>query len=517
MTRISQRCFPNLLLLLVLSCVAWSTSAWSPASFAVLRSCSRHRKRLYAQNKEKSGNSDNDASTSTATTVTTTQQEWQDEDAGAGVVGAQFFGGNKEKEEFYDPVAEAQASNLAFVESSVTTTTFDRFQDRTAFDSDASAQLAISYQDFLNQALAGESTQTNIVFADNMQWESPFSTSGSNNNSLLGALQEAKQFYRRIHVAITSAKTLSEQPGRTYKLGWEIGMAWPTFWEPSILLTGSSQVNLVDNDDGGRHRIAKQVDVLDDPDLMGNLVRQILPRFWDVYHIGMTPTAEMSPAWERRQGFLPQNFVLYDVPARWVWTPTLVDRGNREDGNASFLPNHAFTTAIRTMGPSKDTYVPTTPTQIDIQPSPNGPNTIQWKVPLTVQLQAQREWPLFQQSNEPGNESSSLSSSFEDSSGSYVWQPARRVATLPTGIPRPQDEGITELRKRLYESVTAAGLKPKLDKNGRPLFFFWSAATKTCFTEKGLGMTVYEWRPEFAQSNHVGMELEATPELQRKD
>ena len=112
--------------------------------------------------------------------------------------------------------------------------------------------------------------------------------------------------------------------------------------------------------------------------------------------------------------------------------------------------------------------------------------------------------------NDEDDESAELT---EQASGSYIFQPARRVATLPTGLARPQDEGVTDLRKRLYEKVTAAGLKPKLDANGRPCFFFWSAATKTCFTDQGLGMAVYEWRPAFAQSNSVGLELEESPEL----
>lgn len=475
----------------ILLVIVRSTHAWSPIlpSSAILsRAGSWQQTRLYARE------SDKDQPERTAGVATTTQRDWQDEDAGAGVVGAQFFGGNKQKEEFYDPVAEAEASKLAF--QAPVATTFDRFQDRTAFDSDRAAEIASAYQDLLNLAVSDvmvETTSTPMI-PSSMKWESPFS---SDKHSPFEAIKEAAKFFRRFDVAITSATTLS---GQSYRLCWEIGFAWPTFWEPAVILTGSSTVDLVQT------VITKQVDVLDNKDLLGNLISQILPRFWDVYHIGMTPTSEISPVWERRQGLI-QNFVLYDVPARWRWVPTLVDRGDREDANASFLPNHAFTTAIRTMGPNKDAYIPATPTQIDIQPSADGPNMVAWKIPLTVQLQAQKGWPLFQEGNEEGPVAS------QDASGSYVWEPARRVATLPTGIARPQDEGVTELRKRLYERVTAAGLKPKLDESGRPRFFFWSSTTKSCFTEQGLGMAVYEWRPKLAQSNHVGVEIEGTPEL----
>eukprot|EP00977_Amphora_coffeiformis_P016983 scaffold5383_cov222-Amphora_coffeaeformis.AAC.24 len=481
----------NLVVQLLLTSVAVrSTTAWSPASLSVFRSSCRHQQHPYQQqrvttNLYSSNNKEPERATATA--------EWEDEDAGAGVVGAQFFGGNKQKEEFYDPVAEAEASKLAFEEAAAT---FDRFSDRNAFDTVQAAELAASYQKLLNAALSDSvtDTQQNAVLAGGLRWESALASGAT---SPLTALAAATKFYRRIHVAITSAKTLSDTK---YEFRWEIGLAWPTFWEPSVLVTGTSTLEVADS------VITRQIDKLDDPDLLASLGRQIVPRFWDVYHIGMTPTAELSPAWERRQG-LVQNFVLYDVPSRWVWAPTLLDRGNREDANASFLPNHAFTTAIRTMGPKKDNYVPTSPTQIDIAPSKIG-NRVTWKIPLTVELQAQDEWPLFQSDADDEQQDGT-----EDASGSYAWQPARRVATIPTGIARSQDEGVTDLRKRLYDLVTSAGLKPKLDGNGRPCFFFWSATTKTCFTDQGLGMSVYEWRPKFAQSNYVGLELEETPEL----
>ena len=499
--------------MLLLSCLVISTTAWSATSFSVLRSCSRQRQRYYLQaQKNDNNNQKDDSSSSSSSTTLELEKEWQDEDAGAGVVGAEFFGGNKQKEEFYDPIAEAEATKLAFESSrstkskAIIATSFDRFADRTAFDSNDVASLASAYQKQLNQAVQGKPA-TQSLWSDNLQWESPFSsTAAATTTSPLTALQEASNFYRRIHVAITAGTTTlssSENNNNKYKLQWEIGLAWPTFWEPAVLLTGSSTVTVVNG------VIMEQVDRLDDADLLGSIARQIVPRFWDVYHIGMTPTAELSPAWEqRRLGFF-QDFVLYDVPGRWIWAPSLLDKGSREDANASFLPNHSYTTAIRTMGPKKDPYIPTVPTQIDISPASNG-NRVTWKIPLSVEFQSQQEWPLVPNEEE---EEDKVDDGTSEAAGSYTWQPARRVATLPTGIVRPQDEGITDLRKRLYDRVTSAGLKPKLDANGRPRFFFWSAATKTCFTDQGLGMTVYEWRPAWAQSNHVGIELEAQPEL----
>ena len=82
------------------------------------------------------------------------------------------------------------------------------------------------------------------------------------------------------------------------------------------------------------------------------------------------------------------------------------------------------------------------------------------------------------------------------------------MATVAYGGNGPQDAEIANVRKRLYESVVKDGLQPKLDENGRPIFFFWQNGVKACYTEEGLGMAVYEWRPTFAKSDEVGIELE---------
>ena len=73
----------------------------------------------------------------------------------------------------------------------------------------------------------------------------------------------------------------------------------------------------------------------------------------------------------------------------------------------------------------------------------------------------------------------------------------------------PQDQGVSEIRQKLFETVTKDGFKPKMDENGRPIFFFWQNDCKACFTcDGGLGMAVYDWRPKSAKSNEVGLELE---------
>ncbi|KAL3789311.1 hypothetical protein ACHAW5_010213 [Stephanodiscus triporus] len=104
---------------------------------------------------------------------------------------------------------------------------------------------------------------------------------------------------------------------------WDVGAAWPNPWESRIILTGVSVLDVREGEAGG-FVLLGQRDVLDGgDDVVGALAPQLSPRFWDVYHVGMTPSAEAAQA----------------------------------------LPNHAFTTAIKTMGPNKERFVPTSPVE----------------------------------------------------------------------------------------------------------------------------------------------------------
>ena len=61
---------------------------------------------------------------------------------------------------------------------------------------------------------------------------------------------------------------------------------------------------MVRKDEGGGLALLRQSDRLDgrDPrDVVGPMLLQLLPRFWDIYHIGVSPSSELDP-W-------------YDVPA----------------------------------------------------------------------------------------------------------------------------------------------------------------------------------------------------------
>ncbi|GMI39385.1 hypothetical protein TeGR_g1784 [Tetraparma gracilis] len=190
---------------------------------------------------------------------------------------------------------------------------------------------------------------------------------------------------------------------------------------------------------------------------------------------------------------------------------SLLDRTGRSGRLASCLPNFAFSTTITTAGGNKDFFVPTSPIEISISPAPGGANiTFSLPVPPSF-VSARRSSGLpagIGATGDPDAGTNFEADYYDRGPVGYVFEGERSVATAPFGG-HAQDEGIGKVRKELFEAVEKAGRKPLLDGGGRPQFFFLQNNAKTMWTkEGGLGMVVYEARPDFLKTNAVGIELE---------
>lgn len=437
----------------------------------------------------------------------------EDEDEGeipAGIGGAEFFGGNKQKEELYDPIAEREAGK----DIKLKTTSFNRFFVSTdgAFDNEKVASMAQTLQRQINRELylddkklkrivercndSGIENLDNLNFGRSLSWETPMTITSQNP---LEELKAAKDFYEEIDLAIVGGNEISEGIVNFF---WKLSIVWPTFWSPRVVLSGSSTCTFATD----TMTVTKQVDQIFGADnnfsLLSLLGNQIAPRFWDWYHIGMTPSAEHMP---RRIISRNRGVTVYKIPPQLVAAPTIIETGTRENRHAQMVPNHAFTCIIRTMGAKKNNYVPTAPVEVQIgrnmkENKKDDRLLLSWSIPLSTQFQAVNEKLRL-----PVEENA------EDTEGSfptcdYSWLPSRKVATIKYGG-NVQDIEISDIRKKLYEHVIKEGMKPKLDHKGKPKFFFWQNDVKACFIEEGLGMCVYEWRPKFVGSNEVGIEL----------
>lgn len=451
------------------------------------------------------------------------------------IYGAKFFGGNAIKEELFDEALEEQADKLLSLYSGSKakpegtdveggdgmSIIYSRFMDENAFCDSSCRILAQRLQDAINHALYLSPTQGDNeddvdedasynddnsrphIYSKNLDWKTPFSRSKESKNPL-EELTHSLEFYKRVDVAIVSARTLpggDNDDGKVKKVQfrWEISVIWPNLWGSRVLLTGTSDTTV----DMERMMILTQIDKLDcggkdGQDVIQAIAGQIQPRFWDLYHIGMTPSAEFVPrmnanANAKSRGIF-SNYRLFEIPPRLVLQPCIADEGGREARDAEALPNHAFSCAIKTTGPKAQRYTTTSPVEVSIR-RVDGKSMILWNIPLPPEFVSYHDsLPLGEHID-------------NDTTSKYVFQSKRFVATLPYGG-SAQDKEITDIRKDLYEQVVRDGLKPKL-LEGRPQFFFLNHDTKACFTaDGGLGMAVYEWRPKLANSNEVGIELE---------
>ena len=557
-------------------------------------------------NSNNNNNNDNEKDSSSSN-VKFFELEDAFQDDGENVVGTKFFGGSAIKDELYVEEEEERALELQNVnkKSSDNTALIDmeagdedreleykRFEDSVAFGDDLGREVGMALQQVLNQVLYNNNDDDGKASAGGMAswkedpslvWETPLSKTSS-SSSPLKELKQSKSFYNKLDVAILSANTLekgshandSRSSVSTVEIRWDIGAVWPNPWESRILLTGTSLLTIRQDEENNAFTLLKQVDRLDGSnpmDVVGSLSSQLSPRFWDTYHIGMSPSTERDPRFDpssltvsssssseklmqsssSKKGFLA-NYKLSYLPPRLVTTPSLIDTNGRSGRTAQALPNHGFTTAIKTMGPNKQSFVPVSPIEVSINKlageGKEDGSLITWSVTVPPEFASNAVLPLplieSEEEEEGGGGGSLVTSGSNDGSSSednsldtaqttsatspysprrpstlppkpptslscsYSLRSSRLVATLPYAG-NPQDEAVTELRRKLYQEVVERdGYKPKLDpKTKRPMFFFWMNDSKACFTrEGGLGMAVYEWRGDWAKSNEVGIELE---------
>ncbi len=498
--------------------------------------------KLYAQKQTRSSllkppTSNTNKSASSTTTAPPPKKSNDDDDSNEEVFGAKFFGGSAIKEELFDAELEAQADKLmklypkdASPTASDTDTTdneenqndvYYRFMDKDAFPDDDARVMGQRLQAAINQALyLPETDKSNLstldvgnLYSPSLEWNTPFARNPKSRTPL-DELDHTLNFYKRIDVAIIAAKTttaFSNESTKQMEVRWDVSLVWPNVFESSVLISGTSMITV----DAATSSITSQTDTLDNGgkdgrDVIKAISSQLQPRFWDLYHIGMTPSAQLMPRvtpTTQSKGMF-SSYELFEIPPRLVCQPTIVDTGGRETREAQSLPNHAFTSIIKTTGPPAQRYVPTSPVEVSIRRSTAvnddgesvNKSIISWNIglpPEYVSYYDEFSKLVTEEDKEAGNEPTN----------DFVYQPRRLVATAKYGGD-VQDVEVTEIRKKLYEDVMKDGLKPKLE-NGRPQFFFLQNDAKACFTaDGGLGMAVYDWRPEAANSNEVGIELE---------
>jgi len=288
---------------------------------------------------------------------TTTDQEIDDETP-LNPVGAQFFGGSAEKEELFDEDIEKNSANASTL---VLLATFNRFDNLDAFPDATAKSVARKLQTSLNALLHPQQDESSssegtdmedIIYSSDFTWISPLKLSNEARTPF-EEIAIAKDFYRRMDISIISAKSSTSTTNKI-ELRWMISLVWPNFWEAQVTITGTSLLTM------NGFQITNQEDFLDYGDTTNAIAWQLLPRFWDMFHIGMTPSAELQPRLpvsQHKHKFF-SNYQIYDIPPRYVLKPSILDTGSRDMRLAQVLPSSAFSCFIVTAGKFKQRYVP---------------------------------------------------------------------------------------------------------------------------------------------------------------
>jgi len=463
------------------------------------------------------------------------------------VFGAQFFGGAAEKESLFDAesdglesavlaqsaarekaaAARAEAAAAGAEEDADGYRAYNRFLDLSNFPTARCADLGRRLQAAVDAATKKEKKEeasAASIYDTSMRWSSPFLETETGAFPL-EALRNANVWFRdsvRVAVVAVAGDVGREDVSWSrveWRARWSLSAVWPNPWAAHVVLHGTSALNL--NDDG---LVASQTDRPEDPrPLRLALGDQVFPKFWDLYHLLMTPAAQSLPLLPPKvPPPLLTSYQVRELPPHLSLRASLDDTGEnpRSRRSAQALPPHAFAAIVRTTGPRPEPYETTAPLEVRIQKKKNGEgSTIDWSLPVPPSLAASSTLPLGdlpleegdRAENDPNDEDSTVCEE-EGRTLKYIVAPRRRVATVNFGG-SPQDEEVAMVRRKLYENVMKdKTYQPKLDQEGRPQFFFWQNNAKACWTELGLGMVVYDWRPKFVRGQEIGMELELEPQ-----
>mmetsp|Transcript_4895 Transcript_4895/g.7383 ORF Transcript_4895/g.7383 Transcript_4895/m.7383 type:complete len:438 (-) Transcript_4895:82-1395(-) len=376
--------------------------------------------------------------------------------------------------------------------------------------------LAKKFETLVNSAMReGDIECCNALFSSTASWKSPGVDGCKSRDEIAKELKDANEFFIMPRLCVLDAEQRAEDE---VTLSWKWSTTWPTVHRPRLSFTGKSKLKLSDQ---------KAVDgvpfinaVVDEWDTnWGELFStQFLPKPWDVYHLFLTPPADM-PFYKvvERGGKGSSKYEIRDYAPRVVIEGKITDPSNsREDMLAQALPNWIFTGFLRMSGRKPEEYSPTSPTELQITSQlvsseeegkdPERKTRVTWRVgtPQEHGLDIDNE----DQFPNPQNFEELEEEDFLDAEVQYVLDGWRRIAVTPFNG-GAQDIEVVQIRAQLLEQVVEAGYTPATFDNGRPKFSFLQYNIKHAFNSKNqLAVAMYEPRPFFGDGNEVLLELE---------
>ncbi|CAM9642580.1 unnamed protein product [Chrysoparadoxa australica] len=343
-------------------------------------------------------------------------------------------------------------------------TTEDRVEGETVETRELS--LADAFEEGVNRAMRADAAVLGQVLDSQCQWDGPMGKFSSRDEAVK-ELRELGQFFTVPQFTVTN----SAQNGKTVE--WLASFNWPLPWNPRIILRGSSEVAT----NNGK---ITQVKDSWEGSLLGLVLGQALPGFWDIWHQFSVPMAEKYPYRVIGKG---SGYEIREYAPRLAIQPTIVDRTNsRAARKAGCLPMNCFTGTIETKGKDPEQYFSTSPLEVMVEPFieevqegeqtvRRRANRITWSVPVPSLLGLDpSKIPSVVREDDKPNEAAGEKIEL-------VYQEKRVIAvTSFNGMVQDREAG--DVRKNLVAALEKDKVSIDRTEGGRPKYGYLSYDTR---------------------------------------
>lgn len=290
---------------------------------------------------------------------------------------------------------------------------------------------------------------------------------------------------------------------------WLRSGTWPLPHRPRVRATGSWVVEA----DPTNPSLIRRIEEKWDSPLLGVVIPQTIPRFWDVWHLYMTPPAE-KPLYRVLRKY-SGGLELREYFPRLVLEAQAIDsRPNQQFTDfVGTIPPSVFTDELQLAGKSeyRETYVTTSPLEIAVEsydwtPPPEAKKDttepipskrVLWTMPMPSHLGLSTS-KLPVPISEPNHE--------EGEKGRHVVQ-GKRLVAVRTFKGTPQNEQYKNARKDLLALVKKEGLETVRTSKGRSRVWVYRNDMKLGFNLQG-HLSIAHWEQKmYTDNNEIAVEV----------
>mmetsp|Transcript_23657 Transcript_23657/g.30677 ORF Transcript_23657/g.30677 Transcript_23657/m.30677 type:complete len:428 (+) Transcript_23657:57-1340(+) len=359
--------------------------------------------------------------------------------------------------------------------------------------------LGQQYEHSFNRALCGDLKYLRDLVKPTASWDNPVEKA-EDLTQIEKVLLDSSTFLLDPQFTVLEENGDLDSNGGQLELKWIKSATWPLPWRPRIQVLGKSTITA-----DGDNKIVSIKDQWEVSPFQA-VLKQAVPRFWDIYHFKAAPPAE-TPAY--KVVYQGNGYEVREYAPRAVIIGKAIDYSNsREARKARFIPDFMFTNEISMVGKVPEQYTCTAPIEVffkgkilqEGESAGKKVNLITWSVGVPTKF----GHSLDSLPNPDGGA--------EVDKGQEVFHqidPWRRVAVTSFNG-QNQDVGVSKVRNELLEKVKADGFEPEVQDNGQLKFSFLQNDARVGFKSTGdLSLCAYEPRI-IHNGNEVALQLKSS-------